>query len=211
MDNNMSKDKPGHGLSVAGLVLGILAVVFCWIPIVNWLSVIMGILAIVFGIVGVVKKNGGLAIAALILGVIGFGFAAYMKFAVTKGVMDAANNTAKNAKVTVDDASGDNTDSILKNDIDVQLGSFSATTDEYGLNTTELPVHVTNKNSDSKSYTLQIEATDANGDRIDDDTVYVNNLGGNQSQDFKAFQFVSSDKLEQMKTATFKVSNATKI
>jgi len=66
-------EKPGNGMAVAGLVLGILAVVLCFIPFLNW---ILALLGIIFGAVGNGKANRGakgkgLAMAGLILGIIG--------------------------------------------------------------------------------------------------------------------------------------------
>jgi len=69
-----SSSQEGNGLAVAGLVVGIVAVVLCWFPFVNW---VLGILAIIFGGVGLSKanriggKNKGMAIAGLILGLVG--------------------------------------------------------------------------------------------------------------------------------------------
>jgi hypothetical protein len=61
-------------MAVAGLVLGILAVVFCWFPFLNW---ILAILGIIFGGLGISKANKGapgkgMAIAGLVCGVVGF-------------------------------------------------------------------------------------------------------------------------------------------
>ena len=66
----------GNGLAVAGLVMGILALVLCWIPFLNW---ILAVLGIVFGGVGMSKANKGasgkgLAVAGLVLGLVGFVF-----------------------------------------------------------------------------------------------------------------------------------------
>ena len=59
-------ENKGKGFSIAALILGICALVFCWIPVVNW---ILAILAVVFGIIGLVKKaKKGMAITGLILG-----------------------------------------------------------------------------------------------------------------------------------------------
>ena len=60
--------KKGNGLGVAGFILGILAAIFCWCPILNW---ILAILAVVFGLIGCfgAKKLKGLAIAGVILGI----------------------------------------------------------------------------------------------------------------------------------------------
>lgn len=64
---------PRNGMGTAGLVLGILAVVFCWA---YWLGVLLGILAIIFGGVGLARSNSGqatnrgAAMAGLILGIV---------------------------------------------------------------------------------------------------------------------------------------------
>jgi hypothetical protein len=63
----------GNGLAVAGLVLGIIGLVFCFVPVFGW---VLAILGIIFGAVGISKANKvgrgkGLAIAGLICGVLG--------------------------------------------------------------------------------------------------------------------------------------------
>ncbi|CEG89033.1 Protein of unknown function [Propionibacterium freudenreichii] len=58
------------GLSTAGLVLGIIGVVFAFIPMIGMpVAIIAGVLALLFGIIGIVKKHGGKAIASTILGI----------------------------------------------------------------------------------------------------------------------------------------------
>ena len=58
----------GSGFGVAALVLGIIALLLCWIPYVN---ITCTILAFIFGIIGIVKKSGkGQAIAGLVLSII---------------------------------------------------------------------------------------------------------------------------------------------
>lgn len=71
-DNN----QPTSAAAIVGLVLGILAIVTSWIPIVNNLSGILAMVGLVFSIVGVVgtvrstKGGKGLAVAALVLNVL---------------------------------------------------------------------------------------------------------------------------------------------
>jgi small-conductance mechanosensitive channel len=63
----------GNGMAVAGLVLGIIGLLLCWIPFFGW---ILALLGIVFGALGMskAKKIGGagngMAVAGLILGVV---------------------------------------------------------------------------------------------------------------------------------------------
>ena len=71
--SNLPPERPGNGLAVAGLVCGIIGLVFCWIPFLGW---ILAILGIIFGAIGNGKANRGakgkgLAMAGLITGVLG--------------------------------------------------------------------------------------------------------------------------------------------
>lgn len=65
--------RPRNGMGTAALVLGILAILTCWLPIVGF---VLGLIALVLGVVGRgrVKKmqatNGGVAVAGLVLGVL---------------------------------------------------------------------------------------------------------------------------------------------
>lgn len=69
-------NKPTSAAAIVGLVLGILAIVTSWIPIVNNLSFMIGAVGLVFSVVGVVgtvrgtKGGKGLAIAALVVNVL---------------------------------------------------------------------------------------------------------------------------------------------
>lgn len=64
----------GNGLAVAGMVLGILGLVLCWIPFAGWLLALLGI---ILGALGWSKANKlggrgkGMAIAGTVCGIIG--------------------------------------------------------------------------------------------------------------------------------------------
>lgn len=64
--NNEPKDK--KGLSIAALVLGIIALILFCIP---YISIVCGILALIFGILGLKSSKRGMSIAGIVTGVLG--------------------------------------------------------------------------------------------------------------------------------------------
>ncbi len=194
--------------AVTALIIAIISLLLSPIPIINNFAFVLAIVALVFGIVAITatrkgkKKGRKMAIISLILtvlaGAIVLGSQAFYG--------DSLDKAGKNIQTSVDNSSGKNTDNLLGKAVTADIGAFQASTDQYGMATTSLPVKVTNKASSSKSYSIQVEAVDATGTRIDDDTISVTNLGAGQSQDFKAFEYVQSDKVDALKTAIFKVA-----
>jgi hypothetical protein len=70
-------EKGTSGLAIAALVLGIIAVVLSWVPIVNNFAAFLAVIGLVFGIIGIVKtgakgrkKGRGLAIAGTVLSIV---------------------------------------------------------------------------------------------------------------------------------------------
>lgn len=180
------------------MVLGIIGICLSFIPIVNNVSFILGVLSVIFAIVSLVKKSGkAKAIVGLILGI--------LSVVITLSLQNSWSKSLDDVGKDLDNMTGDNTEEILKKDVDVNIGKLNVTTDEYGYSDSELVVTVTNKSKEKKSFTIHIEAVDNTGKRIDDDYVYANDLNSGQTQDFKIFTLVSSEKLEQMKSAEFKI------
>lgn len=181
------------GFSTAGLVLGIIGVCTSFIPIINNLSFVMGILAIIFGVIAFAKKDSkGKIIAVIILGIL---------------AVDVTINSQRELSDAIDTMTGDKTEEILANSVDVTLGNFEVNKGQYTTNT-KLTVKVTNKTSENKSFNIQVEAVNPDGSRIMNDYVYANNLNAGQTQNFDIFTLVSSDKIETMKNATFKIVEA---
>lgn len=192
------KEEKKTGFSVASMVLGIIGICLSFIPIVNNASFILGVLSVIFAIVSLVKKSGkAKAIVGLILGI--------LSVVITLSLQNSWSRSLDDVGKDLDNMTGDNTEEILKKDVDVNIGKLNITTDEYGYSDSELVVTVTNKSKEKKSFTMHIEAVDNTGKRIDDDYVYANDLNSGQTQDFKIFTLVSSEKLEQMKSAEFKI------
>jgi len=198
-ENQPQKKK--SGLLTAGWVLGIVGVCTSFIPIVNNASFVLGVLALVFGIIGLVRKNRGKAIVAMILGVA----AIAMTLVAQQTLSDAIDEAVDEFNQEMDYLSGNKTQDILKQYLDVSFGSFQVKENEY-FDETELTVTVKNKGNETKSFSVTVEAVDESGNRIDQDYVYATSLAAGQAQQFKLFEFVSSEKISALKQATFRVA-----
>lgn len=68
----------GKGMAIAALVLGILSLLTFWTLLLTVLGILFGVLAIVFGVIAMVQARkgaaggAGMALAGLILGLVGF-------------------------------------------------------------------------------------------------------------------------------------------
>lgn len=177
----MSEQTKRSGFATAGLVLGIIGVVFAIISLAK-------------------KASKGKAIAALILSA--------LAIIITLSAQQAAGEALNEVGQELDKATGASTEEVLQNDVNVELGKFNVTTDEYGITKTKMTVKVTNKTNETKSFNIQVEAVDVDGNRISQDYVYANNLTAGQSQDFNIFEFIASEDIEKMQSATFNIVEA---
>ncbi len=194
-------EKAKSGFATAGLVLGIIGLCTSFIPLVNNLSFVFALIGILFCMVSLIKRaSKGMAIAGAIVCI--------LTCVAVVNSQQALSNSLNEVIDTFNDdmetISGDKMEEILANDVDVVLGDFEVTEGEW-MTDTALMVKVTNKNSEMKSFSISIEAVAEDGSRIEQDTVYANNLNSGQSQDFKSFNLVSSDKIEALRNATFKI------
>ncbi|MHA7222836.1 TrbL/VirB6 family protein [Arthrobacter sp. RHLT1-20] len=84
----------GNGWGVAALVLGIVAVVFSFIPVMGAVAFVLGPLAVLFGIIGATRKfaKKGTAVAGLVLGILSIVIAA-----IWMAVLSAAVSSADQA------------------------------------------------------------------------------------------------------------------
>lgn len=200
-------NKPRSGFAIAALVLGIVAAATSFMPIINNASFFIALIGLILAIVAIAgirkgKNSGkGLAVAGLVLSIVA-GLLVLGTQAFYSAVLDEAvdQSTQQLNKMT-----GDATDDILGVDVEVTIGDYSINKDQYGLVKSGLPVTVKNLLKEPASFWINIEAVDANGSRINDDTVIVNDLGAGQSTKLDAFAFVSSDDYEAMKNASFNI------
>lgn len=208
---SLDKTERKSGLAIAGFIIAILAILGSAIPIFNNVSFFFAVVSLVFGVIGLIaikkgKRVGqGLAIATIILSVLTF----VVVIATQSFFSKVADDVSNSVNETINDFDGTNTEKLLETSVEVAIGEFAVTNDGF-MDSTELPVTVKNKASEKASYSVKIEAIDANGTRIADDILYINDLNAGQSVAEKAFTFVESSKIESLKTATFKILEVTK-
>ncbi len=198
---------PGRqGPAITSLVLGIVAAVFCLIPIVGMISLVLAPIGLVFGIVGwrgaaAGRRAGkGKAIAGVVLAVLA-GLGAVVSTVAVATAVDEAGRS-------IDRAVGNATEDVLAKDLGVTIGSYTATDRGFGLVDGKLTVTLTNKSTERQSFDVKVEALTPSGTRIATDTAFVSDLGPGQSDEVALFEFVSGDDAAQLKNATFRVIEA---
>ena len=188
-------NKATSGMAIAGLVLGILAAVSSWIPIINNFSFILAVIGLVFAIVGVVgtvrgKKAGkGIAIAALVINLVAAGIVLAMQSAMSAAIDDATSGLVSTEDVTVQQQEG----------TDVDAGTDSADQQAYAISDVQMTgddYSVTisgtfTNNSDAEVSYVQVSyrLLDAEGAQIGTAYTNTNNLPAGGTWKFEAMGF----------------------
>lgn len=193
------KSQEGHGgLAVAALVLGIVAIVGSWMPILNNVSAIIAFVGAVLGIIALATANKkmrkkGLAIAGTVLSVLAFVFVlvtqAYYS-AVLDGVSDSLSASTTNqssSSQSSSEGSGEAqaTDLTLDtpfefDDLTITLGSGitekvleNQFSDYDGSKVIGIPITVTNNASETHGLNMfYYKAYGPNGTELNDITTY---------------------------------------
>ena len=190
-------ERKRNGCGIASLVLGTIGICTSWIPIINNLSFVMGLIGIIFGIIALTSNAPkGNIIAGIVLCI--------LTILATINIQQSFYSSVNNELNTI---SGYDTEGVLKSGCDVKFGKLKVST-SYGIKDCKLPVTVTNMTDEPKTFSIQIEAVDKNGSRIETDYIYADNLNPGQSQKFDAFTLVTSDEIDDLEDATFKVVEA---
>jgi hypothetical protein len=196
-----------NGLAIAALVLGIAACCFGLIPIVGLFAFPLAAVGLALGIFGIARASRGaragktMAITGTVLCVLGLVFAVIGVVIFTRAFGDRDSSPGQTAAAP--------TKEIHADDLDVRFGQFVADGNP-SIESGKLPVTLTNKGNDSASFRVHLEAVDVAGKRIDDDTAYVPNLAPGQSTTTYMFVLITSNKLSDMKGATFRIVEVSK-
>jgi hypothetical protein len=112
------------------------------------------------------------------------------------------------ARIDAADALNSTTDArsaqILRKDLDVDVGRFAPAANPL-LETGKLPVTLRNKGRNTASFSLHVEAVDAAGNLIADDTAEAANMSPGQFVIEDLFIVVPTDRYDAMSHATIRV------
>ena len=166
---NYQVSQPGRGMAIAALVLGILAILSTWIPVVGLFLMVLSLAAIVVGIIALVQvssgraRGRGMALTGLILGVLSVVTSILMHVLVFKAVDSLVNEVSSSissasAAAPTSGTSGESPATgggATKSEAgaDVSLGTPSGSTGVISV-----PVTVTNTSSERASFSINVEA-----------------------------------------------------
>jgi hypothetical protein len=181
----------GRVFAITALVLGIVGSCFGLIPILGVVALPLGIVGLVFGILAIsgarkgVRPGKGMAIAGTVLSVLAV-VLAIIGFAIVDNAFNDLGHSMNNI-------AGENTEEILQNDLDVQLGQFVTDGNTF-VESGKMTATFRNKGDKNTSFSIGVEAVAADGSRIAYDTAYLENLAPGQSVQKDMFVLVTSDK-----------------
>lgn len=202
MRNSQQITTAKSGMAIAGFVLGIIALLTSFVPIVNNLSFFLAILGIIFAIVGLIgimkgKKSGkGLAIAALVICIV----SCAAVLASQSAYSEALNSASSAATVS---SSADSSTSSDNQKADFTVSDEKLNKDTYSATITGTVTNTTDRDKDyvQVSYNLY----DKDGNLIGNAYANANTLKAGASWKFEAYATVS----DPSQIATFERNDMT--
>lgn len=199
---------PRSVAAIVALVLGVIALVSSWVPIINNLSFIFALVGVVFAVVSLVgtlrgKKSGrGLAIASVVVNVAAVAIVLATQSAYSAAIDEAASGTVQTSDgaTAAAPAAGETTS--------------AETADKYSIDGEELGGDAysckisgvyTNKAGKDLSYVqVSYNLFDADGNQIGTALANTNNLADGGTWKFEAFGSVAVDEV-----ASYKIGDVT--
>ncbi len=204
---------PGKGLAIAALVLGIVALLGCWVPVIGFFFAFLGLIAIGLGVAGAVQASKGraggkgMAITGAVLGAVSI-VLSILAFVLFLSVFDSGVSAFEEELSSYEasvSAPAESTEDILANNLEVEFGELEVTGDS-DFPDTRLPVTLTNTGSSAATFTVSLSAM-SGGTEVDTDILFTDTLQPGASETQDAFEFALD--AEQLSTATVEVSDVT--
>lgn len=162
-----SEDAHTSGAAIAGLVIGVIALVSSWVPIINNFSFFLALVGLVIAIVGVVgtrrgKRTGkGLAIAALVVNLVAAGMVLATQ-SLYSAALDEITSSSSSSSSDDDDEETEVQEADVDEDSDTQEAEYlvtidgaTVTTDYSGDPAIVVELTFTNNSDEATSYYLE--------------------------------------------------------
>lgn len=158
-------DASTSGAAIAGLVLGVIAVVSSWIPIVNNFSFFLALIGLVISIVGLVgvlrgKHVGkGLAVAALVINIVAAGIVLVTQSAMSAAIDEVTGGTVSTEEQSTDQDEAADVQDAQQSDAQgaeyaVTIDGCTVTTDYEGAPAIIVDYTFTNNSDDETSFAV---------------------------------------------------------
>jgi hypothetical protein len=203
--------REGVDMPVAVLVIGTVALVLSFVPLIKYVAVLFAIVAVALATREFMRQDPAARIRIKGKDVRDQRLCRIGRFLAIVAIISVTASTIWGIKTAHDHrikASGNGTGLVLEQDLSVKFGPFSVGQDGVGAETRVLPVTVKNKGGGTKSCEIQIEALDGENSRVASQTLYAPKLKGGETRALPAFGYVDSETTEQLKTATMRVAAA---
>ena len=208
--------KAKSGLAIAGLVLGIIALLTSFLPIVNNLSAMLAILGVIFAVIGLIgtlrgKKSGkGLAIAATVINVLAFAVVMGTQ-SMYSAAIDEATNSLSSTAVSAAAETNDSQAAAQGNQQAAASAASEESSDKYAIAdeqlvedeyTSTIKGTFTNKSGKELSYVqVSYSLFDADGAQIGTALANTNNLADGGTWKFEAATFKQPGEVASFKIA----------
>ncbi|HEX3612856.1 MAG TPA: hypothetical protein VHU88_14310 [Sporichthyaceae bacterium] len=197
--------------AVSAFVLGAGALVLAWWPILKYIGLGFAVLAVLVATRELRRHTAASRVRLRGEAAHAERFARTGRLLAVAAVLAVAGNMIWGIKTGHDDhqkASGTATSSVLS-DVDVTFGQFTTGYNGIGQPIRQLAVTVRNKTNKTRSFTIQLEALDPSGKtRIASDELLEQSMGPGETRQVAAFQFADPTQTEALKSATFRIANA---
>jgi hypothetical protein len=168
----------GSGFAVTALVLGIVGLVFSFIPLVNIVGIILGIIGLIFGLIGIFKSRRTMSIIGSVLSLLAIILSIVISGAFASSVSDAINDAAAQAADSSAPSADGSTDSDPLSDGGFTASDIQVEDSSFG---TSITARVTNTDTSSRSGLFTLTIFDADKNRIGQATGSVNELEAGQT------------------------------
>ncbi|MGQ0466478.1 MAG: hypothetical protein ACT4QG_14285 [Sporichthyaceae bacterium] len=204
--------RKGVDLSVTAFTMGSAGFLLAWWPYLKFVGIVLALGAIVIATRELSRHDPESRIMMRGAAAHAERFARTGRTVALIALVVVVGNGLWSMKTAHDDrvkASGDGTAMVL-GDLDVAFAPFQTGLNGVGQAIRALPITVTNKTGSTCMYAVQIEALDAQGQRVADQELVEPSMRPGEARVRNVFQFVDEPTTEALKTATFRVATASK-